>query len=62
MVPFFATAALLVAYRGDGRHWWEYLDVIEKALEDAAPIAEETVPAVLLLARRAQALKAARPD
>lgn len=61
-LPFFATGALLVAYRGSDRHWWEYLDVIEKALEDAAPIAEETVPAVLLLARRAQALKAARAD
>jgi hypothetical protein len=36
-IPFFATAALLIAYRREGRHWWEYLDVIEKALEDAAP-------------------------
>jgi hypothetical protein len=35
-VPFFTTAAMLVAYRRNRPHWWEYLEVIEKALEDVA--------------------------
>jgi hypothetical protein len=55
-VPFFATAAMLVAYRRDRQHWWEYLDVIEKALEDVAPLTEDAVPALILLARRTRAL------
>jgi hypothetical protein len=58
-VPFFATAALLVACRPDGVHWWEYLDLIEQALEAAAPLPETIVPAVLLLSRRSRALSAA---
>jgi hypothetical protein len=57
-VPFFTTATLLVAYRPDGEHWWEYLDVIEQALEAAAPLPETVVPALLLLSRRNRALKA----
>lgn len=50
-VPVLATASLLVAYRTGDRHWWEYLDVIERALEQAAPLPRETAPAVLLLTR-----------
>jgi hypothetical protein len=57
-VPFFGTATLLVAYRPDGKHWWEYLDVIEQSLEAAAPLPETVVPALLLLTRRNRALKA----
>jgi hypothetical protein len=57
-VPFFATATLLVAYRPDDQHWWEYLDEIEQALETAAPLPEKVVPALLLLSRRNRALKA----
>jgi hypothetical protein len=56
-VPFFATAAMLVAYRRNRPHWWEYLEAIEKALEDVAPLTEEAVPALILLARRTRALK-----
>jgi hypothetical protein len=56
-VPFFATAAMPVAYRRNRPHWWEYLEVIEKALEDVAPLTEEAVPALILLARRNRALK-----
>lgn len=41
MVPVFTTAALLVPYRTEGQHWWQYLDVIEQA----APLLKETVPA-----------------
>jgi hypothetical protein len=51
VVPILTTAALLVSYRTGGRHWWEYLDVIEQALEQAAPLPKETVPAVLLWSR-----------
>jgi hypothetical protein len=60
-VPFFATAALLVACRPGDRHWWEYLDLIEQALETAAPLPETIVPAVLLLSRRSRALSAVAP-
>jgi hypothetical protein len=55
-LPFFVTAILLEAYRPEGSEWWEYLDVIEKALDAAAPLAPETIPAVVLLARQARAL------
>jgi hypothetical protein len=58
-IPFFVTAALLVAYHQEGTHWWEYLDAIEKALEEAAPLPPETLPAVVLQARKARALKEA---
>ena len=61
-IPFFATAALLVACRPESRHWWEYLDVIEQALEAAAPLPETIVPAVLLLSRRSRALKSPARD
>jgi hypothetical protein len=56
-IPFFVTAALLVAYHPEGMHWWEYLDVIEKALAEATPLAPETLPAVVLQARQARAMK-----
>jgi hypothetical protein len=63
-VPFLVAATLLVSYRTDGKHWWEYLDVIERALEEAAAVSEAAVPAVLLLSRRTHALKsrATSPD
>jgi hypothetical protein len=57
MVPILTTAALLASYRGSPRHWWEYLDAIEQALEQAAPLPEETVPAVLLWSRCNYAIK-----
>lgn len=41
MIPILTTAALLVSYRTDGAHWWEYLAVIERALEEAAPCRRE---------------------
>jgi hypothetical protein len=57
-VTISTAASLLVAYRPDGIHWWEYLDLIEQALETAAPLDEALVPALLLLTRRQRALKA----
>jgi hypothetical protein len=57
-VPLLTTASLLVAYRADGKHWWEYLDVIEGSLEEAAPLSEAAFPAALLLSRRNRAEKA----
>ena len=48
---------MLVAYRRNRPHWWEYLEVIEKALEDVAPLTEAAVPAMIFLARRVRALK-----
>jgi hypothetical protein len=57
MVPVLVTAALLASYRCEPRHWWEYLDAIERAIENAAPLGEEDFPAVLLLSRRSRALR-----
>ena len=50
-VPVFTTAALLVSYRRHGTDWWDYLNTIENALETAAPLSEDVVPALLLLSR-----------
>jgi hypothetical protein len=36
---------------------WQYLDAIEVAIETAAPLPEDVVPALLLLSRRNRALK-----
>ena len=55
-VPVFTTAALLVSYRRHGTDWWDYLSTIENALETAAPLPDDVVPAVLLLSRRKRAL------
>jgi hypothetical protein len=52
----FTTAALLVSYRRHGTDWWDYLNTIETALETAAPLSEDVVPALLLLSRRKRAL------
>lgn len=57
VVPFLTSAALLASYRTEGRQWWEYLDVIEHALEQAAPLPKEAVPAVLLWSRLNHALE-----
>jgi hypothetical protein len=59
-VPIFTSAALLASYRREPRHWWEYLDVIEQALEQAAPLPKETVPAVLLWSRISRAVETQR--
>jgi hypothetical protein len=57
-VPLLTSASLLVAYRPDGKHWWEYLDVIESALEEAAPLSDAAFPAALLFSRRNRAQQA----
>jgi hypothetical protein len=56
-VPVFATAALLVSYRRHGTDWWDYLEQIERALEEAAALSENAFPAALLLSRRKHALE-----
>jgi hypothetical protein len=56
-IPFFVTAALLVAYHPDGKQWREYLEIIERALAEATPLPPETLPAVVLHARQARAQK-----
>ncbi len=55
-IPIFATATLLTAYSPDGKRWHEYLTVVERSLDLVAPLPEETVPALLLSARRHRAL------
>jgi len=39
-----------------GTDWWDYLDQIENAFEADVPLAEDVVPALLLLSRRKRAL------
>jgi hypothetical protein len=56
-IPVFATAALLVTYRRPGTNWWDYLDQVERALEEAAMLSRNAFPAALLLSRRSHALK-----
>jgi hypothetical protein len=55
-VPVFTTAALLVSYRRHGTDWWDYLTIIENALETATPLPGDVLPALLLLTRRKRAL------
>jgi hypothetical protein len=55
-VPVLATAALLVTYRGEGTDWFDYLDRIELALEEAAALSQAAFPAAMLLSRRSHAL------
>lgn len=54
-VTVFTTAALLVSYRRHGTDWWDYLDTIETALEAAAPLSPDVLPALLFLTRRKRA-------
>ena len=35
MLPLQVTGTLLLAFLPRGKHWWEYLDVIENALDTA---------------------------
>ncbi|MGH3246231.1 MAG: hypothetical protein ACRDOI_08475 [Trebonia sp.] len=56
-LPILITATLLVTYRQHETDWWDYLNEIEEALEIAAPLPGNVVPALLLLTRRNRALK-----
>jgi hypothetical protein len=43
VIPVLTAAALLASYRTEGRHWWEYLDIIEhypEKLRDGLTIRE----------------------
>jgi hypothetical protein len=61
-VPVFATAALLVSYRRHGTDWWDYLERIERGLEEAAGLPDDAFPAALLLSRRKHALSPQAAD
>jgi hypothetical protein len=56
-VPVFTAAALLVSYRRRWTDWWDYLEQIERGLEEAALLSETAFPAALLLSRRKHALE-----
>jgi hypothetical protein len=56
-VPVFTAAALLVSYRRRWTDWWDYLEQIERGLEEAALLSENAFPAALLLSRRKHALE-----
>jgi hypothetical protein len=52
-VPILVTATLLVSYRHKSQDWWDYLEMIERALEAAAATDLSVLPALLLRSRRA---------
>ena len=51
-LPILITARLLLTFRPSDKHWWEYLDVIEDAIEKAATIDLSVLPAMMLRSRR----------
>lgn len=57
-LPILATARILVAFRphrARDQNWWDYLEVIEKALEAAPAIDLSVLPALMLRSQRQSA-------
>jgi hypothetical protein len=59
MLPLQVTGTLLLAFLPRGKHWWEYLDVIENALDTAEQADLSLLPALMLRSHRVQAASAA---
>jgi hypothetical protein len=55
LLPLQVTATLLLAYLPRGKHWWEYLDVIESALDAAEQADLSLLPALQLRSKRTRA-------
>jgi hypothetical protein len=53
LLPLQVTSTLLLAFLPRGKHWWEYLDVIENALDVAEQADLSLLPALQLRAIRA---------
>jgi len=51
-LSFVITGHLLVAFSTDDRHWWEYLNRIEEAMEAALATDLDLLPALMLRSRR----------
>jgi hypothetical protein len=58
-VPFLVASSILPGYRPQGKHWWEWLDAIEDALEKAWTTDLGVLPA-LMVRTRFEAAMAAR--
>jgi hypothetical protein len=50
-LPVLATAQILLSFRPRDKHWWEYLDVIEKSTEQAATLNPAVLAALMFLVR-----------
>jgi hypothetical protein len=59
-LPLLATSTLILAFRPEDKHWWEYLDVIWDAFDIADRLSLDVTPALVLRARW-QALAARTP-
>ena len=59
-VAFLTTVGILVAYRPEGKHWWEWLDGIENALEIAWAADLDLLPALMVRSRQETAEAEAR--
>jgi hypothetical protein len=57
MLPLQVTGTLLLAFLPGGKHWWEYLDVIENALDAAERADLSLLPALMLRSQRVNADK-----
>jgi hypothetical protein len=57
MLPLQVASTLLLAFRPRDKDWWEYLDVIEYALDAGAQVDRSVLPALMLFSRRDQAAK-----
>jgi hypothetical protein len=60
-LPVLATARILVSFRPpylSGKEWWDYLDVIEGASEQAATVDPAVLPALIFRVRGAEVRKA----
>ena len=51
-LPVLITACLLLTFCPTEKEWWEYLDVIEDAIETASGIDMSVLPAMMLRSRR----------
>jgi hypothetical protein len=54
-LPILATARVIVSHRphrARDKNWWDYLEVIERALEAASPVDLSLLPALMLRAHR----------
>jgi hypothetical protein len=54
-VPLYATANLLLTFRPQDKHWWDYLDQIWDAAETADRTPLTVLPALMLRARKQRA-------
>jgi hypothetical protein len=57
MLPLQVSSTLLLGFLPEGKHWWEYLDVIENSMDAAEQTDLSLLPALLIRQEREQAAK-----